>query len=89
MKPIHILLVEDNEGDIILTTEAFEEGKIANMIIVVRDGKEASDFLNKMGKYKKVKFPNLVLLDVNFPRKNGQQDFFKNRIIFLSNKKFY
>lgn len=73
MKPIHILLVEDNEGDIILTTEAFEEGKIANMISVVRDGKEAIDFLNKTGKYKKVKFPDLVLLDVNLPRKNGQE----------------
>jgi len=47
MKPIHILLVEDNEGDILLTTEAFEEAKIMNTISICRDGQEAILFLNK------------------------------------------
>ena len=73
MKPLHILLVEDNEGDILLTTEAFEEGKIENRISVVKDGKEAIDFLDKTGIYFQRKSPDLVLLDVNLPRKNGHE----------------
>ena len=52
MNSIHILLVEDNEGDIFLITEALEEGKIVNKISVSKDGKEAIDFLEKKGKYK-------------------------------------
>ena len=73
MKPIHILLVEDNEGDILLTTEAFEEGKIANKITVVRDGEAAIDYLDKAGAYNEAPTPDLVLLDVNLPKKNGQE----------------
>lgn len=73
MKPIHILLVEDNEGDILLTREAFESAKIMNTLSVVRDGKEAIDFLTKQGKYQNVNLPDLVLLDVNLPKKNGHE----------------
>ncbi|MCY7291700.1 MAG: response regulator [Ferruginibacter sp.] len=73
MKPIHILLVEDNEGDIYLVTEALEEGKIVNKISVARDGKEALDFLDKKGKYEKEELPDLILLDVNLPKKNGHE----------------
>jgi CheY-like chemotaxis protein len=73
MKPIHILVVEDNEGDIFLITEALEEGKIVNEISVARDGKEAIDFLNKKGKYENEELPDLILLDVNLPKKNGHE----------------
>jgi CheY-like chemotaxis protein len=69
MKPIHILLVEDNEGDILLTKEAFEEAKIIINLSIVKDGKEAIDFLDKQGKYHAVKIPDLLLLDVNLPKK--------------------
>ena len=73
MKPIHILLVEDNEGDIYLVTEALEEGKIVNLISVIKDGKEAIDFLEKKGKYEHAETPDLILLDVNLPKKNGHE----------------
>ncbi|MEO6542278.1 MAG: response regulator, partial [Ferruginibacter sp.] len=73
MKAIHILLVEDNEGDIMLTTEALEEGKIANKISIVKDGKHAIDFLNKKGGYENASLPDLVLLDINLPKKNGHE----------------
>lgn len=73
MKPIHILLVEDNEGDIYLVTEALEEGKIVNKISVARDGQEAIDFLDKNGKYANEELPDLILLDVNLPKKNGHE----------------
>ena len=73
MKPIHILLVEDNEGDVFLVTEALEEGKIINKISVTRDGKEAMDFLDKKGKYKNEQLPDLILLDINLPKKNGHE----------------
>jgi len=71
MKSIHILLIEDNEGDILLTTEALEESKIINQITVIRDGKKAIDYfesLNKDGH-----FPDLVLLDINLPKKSGHE----------------
>jgi CheY-like chemotaxis protein len=73
MKPIHILLVEDNEGDILLTTEALEEKKIINKISVVKDGDKAIDFLNKKNEYKDAELPNLILLDINLPKKNGHE----------------
>lgn len=71
MKSIHILLVEDNEGDIVLTTEALEEGRICNQISVVKDGDAAVHFLNQTGLYQNASTPDLVLLDVNLPKKNG------------------
>ena len=73
MKPVHILLAEDNEGDIVLTLDALEEGKIINTVDVVRDGKEAIDYLNKTGRFKDAVTPDFVLLDINLPKKNGQE----------------
>lgn len=73
MKPINILLVEDNEGDILLTTEALEEGKILNNLQVVKDGHEAISLLNREGQYAGLPLPDLVLLDVNLPKKNGHE----------------
>lgn len=73
MTPIHILLVEDNEGDILLTKEAFEDAKIQTNLSVVKDGKEAMDFLTKQGKYTESLMPDLLLLDVNLPKKNGHE----------------
>nr|WP_315252909.1 response regulator [uncultured Flavobacterium sp.] len=73
MKRIHILLVEDNEGDILLTTDALEEGKIINKVSVVKDGKLAIDFLNNKEPYVDAEIPNLILLDINLPKKNGHE----------------
>ena len=73
MRQVHILLVEDNEGDILLTTEALEDGKIANNISVVKNGKDALDFIFKRGEYKSVEKPDLILLDINLPLKNGHE----------------
>lgn len=73
MNPAHILLVEDNEGDILLTKEALEDAKILIKLSVVKDGKEAIDFLSKEGKYQDVALPDLLLLDVNLPKKNGHE----------------
>ena len=73
MNSIHILLIEDNEGDIFLITEALEEGRIVNKISVSKDGKEAIDFLEKKGKYKDAETPDLILLDINLPKKNGHE----------------
>lgn len=71
MKAVDILLVEDNEGDILLTTEAFEEGRILNRTRVVRDGRSAIDLLAE--DIKSDNLPDLILLDVNIPRMNGHE----------------
>jgi CheY-like chemotaxis protein len=73
MKEVHILLVEDNEGDILLTLDAFEESKIRTNISVVRNGAEALDFLYRRGDYKEVNLPDLILLDINLPIYNGHE----------------
>lgn len=73
MYPAHILLVEDNEGDIILTLDAFEESKIKTEISVVKNGKEALDFLYQRGDHQNVKRPDLILLDINIPIFNGHE----------------
>jgi CheY-like chemotaxis protein len=73
MIQIHILLVEDNEGDIFLTKEALGEGKIVNKISIARDGEEGIDFLEKKGQFVNAELPDLILLDVNLPRKNGHE----------------
>jgi two-component system, chemotaxis family, response regulator Rcp1 len=72
-KPINILLVEDSHADIRLTQEVFKEGKINNVLNIVMDGEEALSYLRKSGKYKNVETPDLVLLDLNIPKKDGRQ----------------
>jgi CheY-like chemotaxis protein len=73
MEAIHILLVEDNEGDILLTQDALEEAKIITKLSVVKDGKKAIDFLTNQGEYLNEAMPDLILLDVNLPKKNGHE----------------
>ena len=73
MKSIEILLVEDNEGDILLTTEALESCKLDNILKVVNDGEEALEFIYKNGKYSHESTPDIILLDVNLPKKNGHE----------------
>jgi two-component system, chemotaxis family, response regulator Rcp1 len=79
MSEIQILLVEDNEGDILLTLEAFKEIKVKNNIAVVKDGVEAIEFLKRQGQYAERIMPNLILLDINMPKLNGIEvlDFIK------------
>jgi CheY-like chemotaxis protein len=71
MKSIHILLVEDNEGDILLTLEGLEDSRITNRISVIRDGKAAIDFFETATD--KNEIPDLILLDINLPRKSGHE----------------
>jgi len=70
-RPVRILLVEDNPGDVRLTKEALKEAKVRNEISVVGDGEEALQFLHKQGKYEGVKHPDVIMLDLNLPRKGG------------------
>jgi chemotaxis family two-component system response regulator Rcp1 len=70
---IEILLVEDNPGDVELTREALEAAKITNRLNVVEDGADATDFLFRRGKYTDAPEPDIVLLDLNLPTKDGRQ----------------
>lgn len=72
-KPIDILLVEDNPGDIRLTQEAFKDGKIKNKLNVVMDGEEAILYLTKNGQYENAETPDIILLDLNLPKKDGRE----------------
>jgi chemotaxis family two-component system response regulator Rcp1 len=72
-RPIEILLIEDNPGDVDLTKEALQEAKVRNRLHVVDDGAKAVDFLYKRGAYADVPRPDIVLLDLNLPKKDGRQ----------------
>jgi CheY-like chemotaxis protein len=72
-RPIEILLVEDNPGDARLTEEALKEGKVRNNLYHARDGVEAMQFLLREGEHKDKPRPDLVLLDLNLPRKDGRE----------------
>ena len=72
-KPIEILLVEDNPGDVRLVEEALKEGKVRNALHVVYDGVEAITFLRQQGEYTGIPRPDLILLDLNLPRKDGRE----------------
>ena len=71
--PIDILLVEDNPGDERLTREALREGKVYHKLHWVKDGVEALEFLRKQGKYKGTPRPDIILLDLNLPKKDGRE----------------
>lgn len=73
LQPITILLVEDSVGDIRLTQEALKESKLKVDLHVVMDGEEAMDFLNKKNKYADKPTPDVILLDLNLPKKDGRQ----------------
>ncbi len=72
-RPVEILLVEDNPADARLTIEVFNDSRTANHISVVTDGEEAMDFLHKRGKYAGESKPDLILLDLNLPKKDGRE----------------
>jgi len=71
--PIELLLVEDSEPDVRLTREALKEAKMWNNLWVVEDGVEAIEFLRRKGRYADSPRPDLILLDLNLPRKDGRQ----------------
>ncbi|MGZ3750360.1 MAG: response regulator [Mucilaginibacter sp.] len=68
---IHILLVEDNEGDVVLTTETLEEGKIGQRLTVIKNGEGAIQYFERLTE--KSEIPDLVLLDINLPKKSGHE----------------
>ena len=72
-RPIEILLVEDNPGDARLVKEALKDGKVLNELHVVSDGVEALDFLRRRGRYADAVRPDLILLDLNLPKKSGHE----------------
>jgi CheY-like chemotaxis protein len=71
--PIEVLLVEDDPGDVLMTQEAFEEHKIGNTLNVVSDGVEALAYLRREGQFAGAVRPDLILLDLNLPRRDGRQ----------------
>ena len=73
MRPIDILLVEDNPGDVNLTVEALEDAQIANRLHVVNDGEAALSFLHREGEYAQAPHPAIILLDLNLPKKGGRE----------------
>ena len=72
-RPVEILLVEDNPDDVALTEEALRVGKVWNNLSVARDGVEALQFLRRTGEYTDAPHPDLILLDLNLPRKDGHE----------------
>ncbi|MCW2878553.1 MAG: response regulator receiver protein [Sphaerisporangium sp.] len=72
-RSIDVLLVEDDPGDVLLTQEAFEHNKVHNKLHVVSDGEQAMAFLRREGQYADEPRPDLILLDLNLPRKDGRE----------------
>jgi CheY-like chemotaxis protein len=72
-KPVEILLVEDNPGDVRLTQEVFKEGRLSNNLYAVGDGVEAMAFLRRQAKYADAVRPDIILLDLNLPKKDGRE----------------
>jgi CheY-like chemotaxis protein len=73
VRPIEVLLVEDDEGDVLMTREALDEGKVFNRLSVVGDGVEAIAYLRREQPYADATRPDLVLLDLNLPKRDGRQ----------------
>ena len=73
VKPIEILLIEDNPGDVRLTMEALKETKVINKLTVMKNGVDAMAFLRREGSYAKAARPHLILLDLNLPMKDGRE----------------
>ena len=73
LRPIEILLVEDNPGDVRLTVEALREGRVPNNLHVASDGVEALEFLRRAGQFANAPRPDMILLDLNLPRKDGRE----------------
>ena len=72
-RAVEILLVEDNPGDVVLTKQAFISAKIQNTLAVASDGEEALDYLHKRNGFEGVTTPDIVLLDLNMPKKDGKE----------------
>ncbi|MEO1515258.1 MAG: response regulator [Bacteroidota bacterium] len=72
-RPVNILLIEDNPGDVRLTQEAFKEGRLPVKLDVVMDGVEAIKFLRRQAPYDEVTVPDLILLDLNLPKRDGRE----------------
>lgn len=73
VRPVEILLVEDSPSDTELTVEALKEAKVRNNLSIVEDGVQAIEFLRRLGKFAKAPRPDLILLDLNLPRKDGRE----------------
>jgi CheY-like chemotaxis protein len=71
--PIEVLLVEDDPGDVLMTREAFEEHKVRNRLTVLTDGAQALDYLHRRGEYADADLPDLILLDLNLPKRDGRE----------------
>ena len=73
VRPVEILLIEDNPGDVRLTREVLKEGKVSNLLNVASNGEEAMAFLYQEGRFAKVSRPDIILLGLNLPRKDGRE----------------
>src|SRR5437667_12220855 len=73
IRPIEILLIEDNPNDVELTRQTLKRGKVLNNLSVIQDGHEAMNYLRRMGKYESATRPDLILLDLNLPKKDGRE----------------